>query len=198
MNALFRPPVIGLIRQTGGQRAYPSLLIHHDEKPQQGALFKMNTIRLLSINPPINEEDQSKSQLSNHQKAKHLLTKYGPIFIGTYLSVYVTTLASLFGMLEYGLIDVNSLAVVRELFKYIPHLGISDGMTSEIMNTISAQMNAILPKEYTPIEENTQLKHLGMAWITVKFTEPLRLGVSCLLTPRVARLFGRHDDWRPV
>ena len=200
MNALLRRPVAGLVRsqQIRVRRTYPSLLIHGDEKRQQGVLFQKNAIRLLSINPSINEEGQSKSHLSNHQKAKHLLTKYGPIFIGTYLSVYMTTLASLFGMLEYRLIDVDSLSITRDLLERIPHLGISDGITSEIMNTISSQMNAILPKEYTPIEDNAQLKHLGVAWVAVKFTEPLRFGVSCLLTPRVARLLGRHDDWRPV
>ena len=194
MNALSRRPVIGLIRQMGVKRTYPSLiLIHHDEKPQQGALFKMNTIRLLSNNPPINEGDQSKSQLT-----KLLLSRNLRIFIWTYLSVYATTLASLFGSLKYGLIDVNSLAVVREIFDYTLHLANSNGITSEIMNTISARANAILPKEYTPIEGNTQSNHFDVAFFVTELAEPFRLGVSCLLTPRVARFFGRHDDRRPV
>mmetsp|Transcript_40463 Transcript_40463/g.80464 ORF Transcript_40463/g.80464 Transcript_40463/m.80464 type:complete len:114 (-) Transcript_40463:174-515(-) len=46
-------------------------------------------------------------------------------------------------------------------------------------------------RPYVPIvENNPEVANLGVAWIAVKFTEPIRFGVTVAIVPRLARYLG--------
>ena len=82
----------------------------------------------------------------------------------------------------------------------IPHFGEAfgiGGLFGGINDKLSEGLYHIVPREQMDwMKGNSHLSNLGIAWITVKFTEPVRLGVSCLLTRKIAGLFrnGRGDD----
>ena len=182
----------------------PSYLLHRDDQRQtstQSSSLGTLNIRLLStMNPNDNHGNQTNvSQninMTTHQKAKLLFSKYGPIFVGTYLGVYATTLLSLFSSLEYGLIDVNMISVYTNILKEtlpFPHPMISDGLSDGVSVKIWDILEDYFPSS-VKIRENEHLSNLIIAWIAVKFTEPIRLAVSVVLCPRVVKMLGQEDD----
>jgi len=112
-----------------------------------------------------------------------MIKQYGPVFVGTYASVYFLTLAGLFAGVESGVLD----PVV--LFGW---LGQDTGETANTVQLVVDFMeNHAITKPYAHvIENNPAVANLAVAWIAVKFTEPIRLAASIGLTPRVARYFG--------
>jgi hypothetical protein len=140
----------------------------------------------------------NKNSLSTHQQAKLLISKYGSTFIGTYLGVYFTTLVSLFGLLESGVLDVKMISVYTDALRGVlpfGHLGvseISDGLFGGLKSSLWNVLNTYFPAEYI---QNPHVSNLAVAWITVKFTEPLRLATTCLLVPRVACFLRRADNY---
>ena len=121
-----------------------------------------------------------------------MMKKFGPVFIGTYLGVYVSTLALLFGGIETGVLD----PIV--LFQWIGSDTVSASTTHELV--IDFMKNHTVTKPAVPyLEQNPSLANFAVAWITVKFTEPIRLPVALFLTPRVARMVGyRPKEIVPV
>ncbi len=113
-----------------------------------------------------------------------MMKKYGPVFIGTYLGVYLTTLALFFGGIETGVLD----PVV--LFQWIG--SDSGSVTSTTYDLVMEFMkNHAVTKPAVPyLEKYPAMANFAVAWITVKFTEPVRLPVALFLTPRVARVVG--------
>lgn len=174
-------------------------------------LTLQNQIRLMSAIPTPNgnnttdtTDNIASDKLTTRQQAKHLLSKYGTVFIGTYLGVYITTLISLFVSLENGILDVDMLSSLREVVP-LPHvglhIGVSDGFFDGLTNRLWDFSNQVISTEKMEqmkheVKNNPHLSNLAIAWITVKFTEPLRLAASVVLCPRIASLFGRSDEWR--
>jgi hypothetical protein len=131
------------------------------------------------------------------RSATEMIQKYGPVFIGTYLTVYVSTLGSLYIGVESGVLDpaylMSWVAEDEETTKSTVHL------VAEFMEHYS------WTKQYAPlVEQHPGFANLGVAWIATKFTEPLRLGATALIVPRLARRFGyvvdesEGDDHEPV
>lgn len=114
-----------------------------------------------------------------------MMKKYGPVFIGTYFGVYLSTLGLFFAGIESGVLD----PVV--LFQWIgPENGSTSANTTYEL-VIDFMKNHTLTKPAVPyLEKNPSMANLAVAWITVKFTEPIRLPLSLFLTPRVARMVG--------
>jgi hypothetical protein len=115
-----------------------------------------------------------------------MLRQYGPVFVGTYLSVYFATLGVLFLGVESGMMDPVG------LFEMIGH---ADDATGETKNTVKLVIEFLEQYEFTAkyvplVERRPEVANLAVAWIAVKFTEPLRLAVSLAITPRIARYFG--------
>ena len=113
-----------------------------------------------------------------------MMKAYGPVFVGTYLSVYCITLGSLYVGVESGVMDP------------VTTLGYLTGNHDEARS--SAVVVAELLEHYTltepfadTVKEKPALANFAIAWVSAKFTEPLRLGVTALIVPRVARYFGR-------
>jgi Protein of unknown function (DUF1279) len=117
-----------------------------------------------------------------------MLRKYGPVFIGTYGCVYFTTLGLLFSGVQSGLLDP------LVLFSWLgagADAGDSATATSTVHLVVEWMENHEFTKPYAPtIEKHPAFANLAVAWIAVKFTEPVRLAVALTLTPRVSRFLG--------
>ena len=129
------------------------------------------------------DHPQAKTQQSA-QTFGSMLKRYGPVFVGTYFTVYVSTLLTLFGGVESGVLD----PVV--LFQW---LGQSGG--GEAVSTVHLVVDWMEQHSWTApyapyVEKNPSMANLAVAWIAVKFTEPIRFGLTLGITPRVARYFG--------
>jgi hypothetical protein len=158
-------------------------------------------------------------QPEKESKARILFKKYGYVFVGTYLSIYVVTLISFFFGLDAGLLDPGTLAQIFKVSKnlacetadVIGPTGTGASM-NEAANAYADEVSAEVKKdgrtlveivksymrrfEWTSgyaqkLEENPHLANLGVAWFIVKFTEPIRLAAAVILTPKVAKLLGR-------
>lgn len=113
---------------------------------------------------------------------KGMIQRYGPVFVGTYATVYFSTLALLFAGVETGALDPVA------LFQW---LGQENGTESTVQLVVDFMENHSFTRPYAHvIEKNPSVANLAVAWIAVKFTEPFRLALSAALTPRVARYFG--------
>jgi hypothetical protein len=121
------------------------------------------------------------------RSASEMIKRYGPVFIGTYLGIYVTTLGTLYIGVESGVLDPA----------YIMSWVAEDGETSKSTVHIVAEFmeHYSWTKGYAPLViNNPGFANLGVAWIATKFTEPLRLGATALVVPRIARYSGYVVD----
>jgi Protein of unknown function (DUF1279) len=135
-------------------------------------------IREFRENPQQTARDGAKSFTT-------MMRTYGPVFIGTYLCVYVTTLSGCYLGVASGALDPVSL---------FSTLGIAsaDAATS---STVDLVYNFLDHHEITKayahyVQDYPQLANFGVAWISVKFTEPIRLPIAISITPQVARYIG--------
>lgn len=108
---------------------------------------------------------------------------YGPVFVGTYATIYVSTLGALYLGVGSGALDPVS------LFKM---LGQDTGNCHNTVDLVVDFMQRhTFTEAYAPsVEKHPHLANLAVAWIATKFTEPIRLAVALPLTPRIARYFG--------
>ena len=111
-----------------------------------------------------------------------MIQRYGPVFVGTYGTLYLSTLALLFGGVESGALD----PVV--LFQWLGQDGNADS-TVQLVVEFMDKYEWTKPYAHV-VERNPSVANLAVAWIAVKFTEPIRLGLSVAITPRLARYFG--------
>jgi hypothetical protein len=123
-----------------------------------------------------------------------MLQRYGPVFVGTYVSVYFATLGALFVGVQSGLLD----PVV--LFGWLGHA--TSDATGETASTVQMVVQFMrdhaITRPYADIvENNPSFANLAVAWIAVKFTEPVRLPVALYLTPKVARTLGYASQQQP-
>ena len=117
-----------------------------------------------------------------------MLRKYGPVFVGTYGCVYFTTLGLLFSGVQSGILD--PLALFGYLGSHNPSEHDVETATT-VHLVVDWMMNHDITKPYAPyIEKNPAFANFAVAWIAVKFTEPVRLPIALGLTPRVSRFLG--------
>lgn len=112
-----------------------------------------------------------------------IMKMYGPVAIGTYLSIYAVFLGGLYAGVESTLLDPVTL------------LGYMTGNHDEARS--SAVVVGEMMEHYTitqpfaeMVQEKPKLANFSIAWIACKFTEPLRLAATAAITPRVARHLG--------
>lgn len=128
-----------------------------------------------------NEDGAEKAQPK--RSAREMIRLYGPVFVGTYLSVYATTLGSLFLGVQSGVLDPG----------YVLGMVSSDEASAKSSVEAIVEIMEHYPwtKPWAPvIERNPQWTNFGVAWVATKFTEPIRLAITIPLVPRVARYFG--------
>jgi hypothetical protein len=170
-------------------------------------------------NTNTSDQEQSKPQLTSKEKAKRFLKKYGAVFVGTYISIYITTLFSIFGLLEGGLLDPDLVSQVFKVSKdfacetadVIGPVGsgssmdeaatayakeITTEMTREKRSLVEVVTGYLQKYEWSAkyaekMEQNPHLANLAVAWFMVKFTEPVRLAAAFVVVPKVAKALGR-------
>ena len=189
---------------------------------------KVDFSTLDTITPPssthsldTNQEDK-KPELTTKEKAKQFLKKYGFIFIGTYASIYFTTLLSIFGLLEGGFLDPDLMGQVFKVSKdlacetadvigptgsgvsmdeaasaYATEL--STEMTEEKRSLVDIVTGYLQKYEWSAkyaekLEQNPHLANFAVAWFLVKFTEPVRLATAFVVVPKVAKAMGRTNS----
>lgn len=120
------------------------------------------------------------------KSAKEMMKQYGPVFVGTYISIYWSFLALLYGGVDSGLVD--PLTVIQ----FIKSNSSDDAPSQSTVEYVVDLMNHYsLTAPYAPyVAKNPHFANLGVAWIGVKFTEPVRLALTITVVPRLARYFG--------
>ena len=124
--------------------------------------------------------------------AKEMMRQYGPVFVGTYMSVYFLTWGALFVGIDSGLLDPVQI------------MGYIGGGVDEGKSTVHVVVEYMEKYEWTrpyaaTVERNPHFASLAVAWLTTKFTEPLRLAVTLGVVPKLARYFGFvHVDEKEV
>ena len=107
-----------------------------------------------------------------------LWNRYGVVFVGTYLGVYCVTLGSIFAIFDFGLLGPER----------------AHQMVSDAANYLNLG-DHLDPNTIDPDSWNAWIlsmnPNFAFAWILTKFTEPLRLATSVLITPALARLVKR-------
>lgn len=124
-----------------------------------------------------------------------MLRKYGPVFVGTYGAVYFTTLGLLFCGVQSGLLDP------LVLFSWLGGTPDESAAAKSTVHLVVEWMEQhTITKPYAGlVERHPAGANLAVAWIAVKFTEPIRLAVALTLTPRVARYLGfRQKEEEPA
>lgn len=171
-----------------------------------------------SVKDESNKTDITK-QLSTKEKVKLLFKKYGFVFVGTYMSIYFATLLSIFGSLEMGLLDPDTLSQIFKVSKdlacetadVIGPTGTGASM-NEAANAYAAEFKSDITDEKRSLvdiitgylqtwewtakyaeklEKNPHLANLAVAWFIVKFTEPVRLAAAIMVVPKVAKMVGK-------
>ena len=105
---------------------------------------------------------------------------YGPVFIATYLGVYVTTLSSIFLALDFDIFNAATF-----------------GMDAvQAVDKVCGMVEHYLGYEELPqyIRANPRVGTFALAWVMTKFTEPVRFGATVLVVPRLSRALGRSGE----
>jgi hypothetical protein len=110
---------------------------------------------------------------------RQLWDKYGYISIGFYVSLYVTTLSSIFMALDFDLFRASTFGLdpIESVKKFC-----------DIVENVTGSTK--LPGF---IRENPRVGTFAIAWIMTKFTEPIRFGITLAVVPSIARLLGRES-----
>ena len=113
---------------------------------------------------------------------REMVQKYGKIFVVTYFAIYFGTLGGLYLGIESGVLDPAYVLswVSKEA---------DAKSTVQVVTSIMDHYSWTRPYVAT-VESNPQVAHLAVAWIAVKFTEPVRLGTTVAIVPRLSRYLG--------
>jgi hypothetical protein len=115
--------------------------------------------------PSSEDDDPAKPKLG---KVRMFLKKYGAVGVVTYFGLYGATLASFYGAYSSGLLYAGD---VVGLIEYL-HLG-------ELFDE-----SLLTPK----------VGNFALAWVSTKFTEPLRFAITIGITPSISRWWTGHHQ----
>jgi Protein of unknown function (DUF1279) len=148
------------------------------------------------------KENPKQTALDGAKSFTTMLRMYGPVFIGTYAAVYFTTLSGLYAGVASGALDpvalFTTLGIIPTAAATATAAAADAGATiatTTTITTVDLVYNFLDHHEITKsyahyVQDYPALANLGVAWISVKFTEPIRLPVAISITPRVARYIG--------
>eukprot|EP00584_Thalassiosira_punctigera_P007479 CAMPEP_0172541874 /NCGR_PEP_ID=MMETSP1067-20121228/12609_1 /TAXON_ID=265564 ORGANISM="Thalassiosira punctigera, Strain Tpunct2005C2" /NCGR_SAMPLE_ID=MMETSP1067 /ASSEMBLY_ACC=CAM_ASM_000444 /LENGTH=307 /DNA_ID=CAMNT_0013327999 /DNA_START=202 /DNA_END=1125 /DNA_ORIENTATION=+ len=167
------------------------------------------------------KDDKEMESMAASQKVRVLFKKYGAVFAGTYVGVYLTTLMAFFVSIESGVLDPETLSEIFKVSKNMacetadivgpPGSGASmneaadayaEDAKTEIANDRRTLVDIITgylqnwewtSKYADKLSENPHLANFAVAWFLVKFTEPVRLAAAAILTPKIAKMIGRKE-----
>lgn len=120
------------------------------------------------------ESDISEKKVEKKPFAlKAIFKKYGYVAVGTYLSIYVMTLCSVFVALDLDLLQSST-------FGFDPIT-----TTKNACDKIEYYTGITSVPEY--IRQNPRAGTFAIAWIMTKFTEPIRLGATMAIVPKLGQ-----------
>lgn len=113
---------------------------------------------------------------------REMVRRYGAVFIGTYFTVYFSTLGLLFFGIESGALDPA----------YVMSWVSSENDAKSTVQVVTEFMDHYpWTQPYVSyVENNPEVANLAVAWIAVKFTEPIRFGTTVAIVPRLSRYLG--------
>lgn len=127
-------------------------------------------------------ENPKETAVSSAKTFSSMVRTYGPVFIGTYVSLYLVTLSSLYMGVASGVLDPVRLFAT---------MGIGGDATTAVDLVYQFMASHQFSQPYAHyVQDYPPLANFGVAWITAKFTEPVRIPLAIGMTPRVARYIG--------
>jgi len=132
----------------------------------------------------------AKAARKGAKTASEMLQQYGPVFVGTYMSVYFISWGLLFVGMDSGLLDPV------QIMGYIGG-GVEEGKSTVHVVVEYMEKYAWTKPYAATVEKNPHFANLAVAWVTNKFTEPVRLLFTMAVVPKLARHFGfvhPHDE----
>lgn len=180
------------------------------------SLTKYQTVRLKSTVPNDSSkvDNQTKQTVSSQVADSDSLTKenknvkgsfvglfrkYGWTFFGTYMSIYVTTLVSLYASIDTGLLDPTTIANIDLPWHAPSGTAAQDADVREFHSTaefVGSYLEKFSwTKQYASyVTQNPHTTNLALAWIATKLTEPIRLAVTLAILPSVSKMLGKKSD----
>lgn len=175
------------------QQYPPSQLIHirsfsgavHDEKDSRSYRERAKEAReVASQKARDGARKGAKVARKGAKTASEMLQQYGPVFVGTYMSVYFLTWGMLFVGMDTGILDPV------QIMGYIGGGGVEEGKSTVHLVVEYMEKYAWTKPYAATVEKNPHFANLAVAWVTNKFTEPVRLAVTLGIVPKLARHFG--------
>jgi hypothetical protein len=149
--------------------------------------------------------DNSNDDQKNEKKKKtfgSMMRTYGPVFLGTYIAVYLTTLSSLYAGVTSGILDPVALFSTLGITTTTTTTMMADGSSAVDVATSSTTAVELvhhflckydLTRSYAHyVPSYPGVANFGVAWIAAKFTEPFRIPIAIAITPRIARFWNYH------
>lgn len=110
-------------------------------------------------------------------KIKYMWKAYGYFAIGSYLGLYIVTLSSIYFALDFDVFKASSVGFSPEMAVH---------KVCEIFEAVTGSQ--MLPGF---IREHPKVGTFAVAWVMTKFTEPLRMGITLAVVPKIATFFKR-------
>jgi hypothetical protein len=194
-TTFFHPKTNSITLSKLSQRRLPSSfilpIVSHDK---HYFLYRYHAYSAQSfINKESEEKEENGKPKKKESKIKLLYNKYGRVAIGTYISVYIGSLFTIFGLFDSGVMLMSDLPFDLDINR--------DGKVD--MGDVNSMYQLVItyfklddyidPETLSPRQGNFLL-----AWLTTKLTEPLRALVTIVVTPPIARRlyperFGNDD-----
>lgn len=176
-------PRISLLPEQQRSLTLPTRRFHSTSRAGEESLSaSANSDKLGNSKGGENKELSKNDSKKGHPSFKEMFTKYGSVFVGTYLSVYVTTLGLIFAGVESGVLDpAYAMSWVSQV----------DDPKSAVQYVTEMMEKYSWTRDYAPMmAAHPSLANFGFSWIMVKFTEPVRFGVTMAVLPAVIRYTG--------
>ena len=127
-------------------------------------------------------EQAKEAAASGKKTLKEMWRRYGLVAVGTYFGIYVVTLGSLYVVFSNGFMTASDVpAGAEHAISTLQHL------VERLPDWAERQVNRL----YEKMAAEPRFRSFALAWITCKITEPVRLFLTAVITPRVARAVGR-------
>jgi hypothetical protein len=130
-----------------------------------------------------NRKKGARAARKGAKTAREMLQQYGPVFFGTYMSVYFVSWGLIFAGMDSGLLDPV------QIMAYMGG-GAEEGKSTVHFVVEYMEKFAWTRPYAATVEENPHFANLGVAWVANKFTEPARLVFTMAIVPKLARHFG--------
>jgi len=138
------------------------------------------------------EESSSKEKVRTKQTSYQMLKQYGPVFIGTYTTLSITTLGGFYGSISSGIID--PVTIMGYLTTTTDDGSISGQTTTTTSQVIIDYLNTNYSWSQTTVvpflESNPYFANLAIAWVAMQMTEPARILVCFAVVPKLAKYLG--------